>query len=327
MQIYNNVLLSTILWYQIGGVAKTVLDVASKEDLYEALSYVKENNVSKVFILGLGSNLLFSDDGYDGVIIRFLMQEDGQGVKLLENNIVEAFAGEFLDSVIQAQFENGLVGLEWAGGLPGTVGAAVRGNVGAFGGEIKDVFVKAHCIRLEENGDFEELTLSSEEMEFSYRSSKVKTARSASSVLVVVSAQFQLREGNPEELLSAHEKYFENITYRQDKHPLDYPNCGSVFKNISRPEGVARILESWNDIKEMVNDKWHGKVSMGYIIDRLGLKGREIGGAQISEKHQNFIVNKGGAKASDVKNLIVEVEKEMQKSFGIMPEVEIEIVS
>lgn len=321
MQVYNDVLLSTILWYQIGGVAKTVLDVASKEDLYEALSYIKDNNISKVFVLGLGSNLLFSDEGYDGVIIRFLMQEDGQGVRLLENNIVESFAGEFLDSVIQAQFENGLVGLEWAGGLPGTVGAAVRGNVGAFGGEIKDSFVKAHCIRLEENGNYEEITLNRDEMDFSYRSSKVKSEK-----LIVVSAQFQLREGTPEELLSAHEKYFENITYRQDKHPLDYPNCGSVFKNISRPEEVARILESWDDIKELVNEKWHGKVSMGYVIDRLGLKGREIGGAQISEKHQNFIVNKGGAKASDVKNLIVEVEEEMQESFGITPEVEIEIV-
>ena len=207
MQIYSNVLLSTILWYQIGGVAKTVLDVASKEDLYEALAYIKENNVTKVFVLGLGSNLLFSDEGYDGVIIRFLMQEDGQGVRLLENNIVESFAGEFLDSVIQAQFENGLVGLEWAGGLPGTVGAAVRGNVGAFGGEIKDVFVKAHCIKLQENGDYEEITLNHDEMEFSYRSSKVKTEK-----LIVVNAQFQLREGTPEELLTAHEKYFENIT-------------------------------------------------------------------------------------------------------------------
>ena len=321
MQIYNNVLLSTILWYQIGGVAKTVLDVASKEDLYEALSYIKDNNISKVFVLGLCSNLLFSDDGYDGVIIRFLMQEDGQGVRLPENNMVESFAGEFLDSVIQAQFENGLVGLEWAGGLPGTVGAAVRGNVGAFGGEIKDVFVKAHCIKLAENGDFEEITLNRDEMEFSYRSSKVKAEK-----LIVVNAQFQLREGNPEELLSAHEKYFENITNRQDKHPLDSPNCGSGFKNISRPEEVARIVESWDDIKELVKDKWHGKVSMGYVIDRLGLKGREIGGAQISEKHQNFIVNKGGAKASDVKNLIVEVGEEMQESFGITPEFEIEIV-
>jgi len=287
MQIYSNVLLSTILWYQIGGVAKTVIDVASKEDLYEALAYVKENKISDVFILGLGSNLLFSDEGYDGVIIRFLMQEDGQGVRLLEDNIVEAFAGEFLDSVIQAQFENGLVGLEWAGGLPGTVGAAVRGNVGAFGGEIKDIFVKAHCIKLSENGDYEELTLTQEEMEFSYRASRIKSEH-----LIVVSAQFQLREGSQEELLSAHEKYFENITYRQDKHPLDYPNCGSVFKNISKPEEVARILESWGDIKELVN----------------------------------FMVNKGGAKASDVKNLIVEVEEEMQESFGITPEVEIEIV-
>ena len=321
MQIYSNVLLSTILWYQIGGVAKTVLDVASKEDLYEALTYIKENNVTKVFVLGLGSNLLFSDEGYDGVIIRFLMQEDGQGVRLLENNIVESFAGEFLDSVIQAQFENGLVGLEWAGGLPGTVGAAVRGNVGAFGGEIKDVFVKAHCIKLQENGDYEEITLNHDEMEFSYRSSKVKTEK-----LIVVNAQFQLREGTPEELLTAHEKYFENITYRQEKHPLDYPNCGSVFKNISKPEEVERISESWGDIADLVKNKWHGKVSMGYIIARLGFAGQQNGGAQVSEKHQNFIINKGGASANDVKGLITEIEEEMQESFGFTPEIEIEIV-
>lgn len=321
MNIYNNVLLSTILWYQIGGVARTVIDVASKEDVYEALQYIKTNNITKVFLLGLGSNLLFSDDGYDGVIIRCMSQEDGMGVKFLGDGLVESFAGEFLDSVIQAQFELGLVGLEWAGGLPGTVGAAVRGNVGAFSGEIKDVFVKAHCIRLQENGDYEEMTLSREEMEFAYRSSKVKTEK-----LIVISAQFQLREGTPEELLQAHETYFSNVTYRQDKHPLDYPNCGSVFKNISKKEEVDRILESWDDIKELVHDKWHGKVSMGYIIDRLGLKGRQIGNAQISEKHQNFIVNKGGAKASDVKTIIAEVEEEMQESFGFTPEVEIEIV-
>ncbi len=321
MQIYNNVLLSTILWYQIGGVARTVIDVASKEDVYEALAYIKTNNVTKVFVLGLGSNLLFSDEGYDGVIIRFMSQDDGMGVQFLGNGLIESFAGEFLDSVIQAQFELGLVGLEWAGGLPGTVGAAVRGNVGAFGGEIKDVFVKAHCIRLQENGDYEEVTLNRDKMEFAYRSSRVKNER-----LIVVSAQFQLREGNPEELLQAHETYFANVTYRQDKHPLDYPNCGSVFKNISKKEEVERILESWDDITELVRDKWHGKVSMGYIIDRLGLKGRQIGNAQISEKHQNFIINKGGAKASDVKAIIAEVEEEMQESFGFTPEVEIEIV-
>lgn len=321
MQIYNNVLLSTILWYQIGGIAHTVIDISSKEDIYEALQYVKDNNVAKVFILGLGSNLLFSDDGYDGVIIRFQSQDDGQGVRFLGDGIIESFAGEFLDSIIQAQFELGLVGLEWAGGLPGTVGAAVRGNVGAFGGEIKDIFVKAHCIRIEENGDYEEVTLTHDEMEFAYRSSKVKSEK-----LVVVSAQFQLKEGSQEELLASHDKYFENITYRQDKHPLDYPNCGSVFKNISRKEDVERILESWGDIRELVNGKWHGKVSMGYVIDRLGLRGLREGNAQISEKHQNFIVNLGGAKAEEVKRIITQVEEEMQESFGITPEVEIEIV-
>lgn len=321
MQIYNSVLLSTILWYQIGGVAKTVIDVASKEDIYEALTYIKANNITKVFVLGLGSNLLFSDEGYDGVIIRFMSQDDGMGVRFLGEGIIESFAGEFLDSVIQAQFELGLVGIEWAGGLPGTVGAAVRGNVGAFGGEIKDVFVKAHCIRLSENGDYEELTLTRDEMEFAYRSSKVKSEK-----LIVISAQFQLREGTQEELLAAHETYFANVTYRQDKHPLDYPNCGSVFKNISKKEEVERILESWDDIRDLVENKWHGKVSMGYVIDRTGLKGFRIGQAQISEKHQNFIVNLGGAKASDVKGIIAEVEEDIQENFGFTPEVEIEII-
>ena len=95
MQIYNNVLLSTILWYQIGGVARTVIDVASKEDVYEALAYIKTNNVTKVFVLGLGSNLLFSDEGYDGVIIRFMSQDDGMGVQFLGNGLIESFAGEF----------------------------------------------------------------------------------------------------------------------------------------------------------------------------------------------------------------------------------------
>ena len=321
MQVYNNVLLSTILWYQIGGIARYVIDVFSKEDVVEALEFVKNNNLANVFVLGLGSNLLFSDEGYDGAIIRFQSQDDGHGVRFLENGVGESFAGEFLDSVIQAQFELGLVGLEWAGGLPGTVGAAVRGNVGAFGGEIKDVFLKAHCIRRFENGDFEEVTLTHDEMEFDYRSSKVKKEK-----LIVVSVQFQLRDGSQEELLNAHEKYFENITYRQEKHPLDYPNCGSVFKNISKKEEVERILESWDDIREMVDGKWHGKVSMGYIIDRLGMKGRQIGNAKVSEKHQNFIVNTGGAKASDVKAIIAEIEEEMQENFGFTPEVEIEIV-
>lgn len=321
MQVYNNVPLSTILWYQIGGIAKAILDVSSKDDVYEALSYIKDHKVEKVFVLGIGSNMLFPDEGFDGVIIRFLSQEDGMGVRNLGDGILESFAGEFLDSVIQAGFDSRLTGLEWAGGLPGTVGAAVRGNVGAFGGEIKDQFVKAHCIKLFENGDYEEITLNHSEMDFSYRSSKVKRDK-----LIVVSAQFQLKESADEELLDARETYYKNITYRQEKHPLDYANCGSVFKNISKKDEVEKVLSVWSDIRDLVDNSWHGKVSMGYIIGRLGFKGLREGNAQVSEKHQNFIVNLGGAKANDVKIIISKIEEKMQEMFGFTPEVEIEIV-
>jgi len=159
-------------------------------------------------------------------------------------------------------------------------------------------------------------------MEFSYRMSRVKNER-----LIVLSAQFELQEASQEELLKAREVYYENILYRQNKHPLDYPNCGSVFKNISKDDEVISVKKVWPDIEDLIDQKWHGKVSMGYVIERLGLKGFRIGNAQISEKHQNFIVNLGGAKSSDVKEIITTVEKKVQREFGFTPEVEIEIVN
>jgi UDP-N-acetylmuramate dehydrogenase len=321
MRVYNNVPLSTILWYQIGGIVDTVIDISSKEELHEALEYIQENNVSDIFVIGLGSNMLFPDEGFRGVIIRFLNQQDGRGIRKISDTVVESFAGETLDSVINFSLDNGLVGLEWAGGLPGIVGAAVRGNVGAFGGEIKDVFYKAHCIKILEHGGYEELVIDRNEMEFEYRTSLVKKEK-----LIVISAQFELKKATPEELLRAREVYYENILYRQNKHPLDYPNCGSVFKNISKTDEVEKVISVWPDIKSLADTKWHGKVSMGYIIDRLGLKGFRVGNAQISEKHQNFIVNLGGAKAHDVKSLITQIENKMQDELGFTPEVEIEIV-
>lgn len=321
MQIYKSVPLSTILWYQIGGIADTVIDISSLEDLHEALKYTQENNINDIFVVGMGSNMLFPDEGFKGAIFRFLIQQDGQGIKKNSENIIEGFAGESLDSLIQFCFENGLVGLEWAGGLPGTVGAAVRGNVGAFGGEIKDSFIKAHCLKLLLKGGYEELTLTKDEMEFAYRTSKVKKEK-----LIVISAQFELKIATPEELLKARETYYANILYRQDRHPLDYPNCGSVFKNVSEKENVDKTVSRWPEIKDLVNEKWHGKVSMGYLIDKLGLKGFRVGNAQVSEKHQNFIVNLGGAKAEDVKEIITTIENRVQNEFGFTPEVEIEII-
>jgi len=320
MKVYQNIFLKNYLWFKIGGKASLVIDIPSKEDLIETLHFIKENKIQNIFVLGEGSNLLFRDELFDGAILHFT-EPNPSSIKLVEDETIECFAGESLDSVIRFAFDNNLVGLEWAGGLPGTVGAAVRGNVGAFGGEIKDTFQKAHGFRLLTDENYEELSLDNSEMEFAYRTSRVKREK-----LIVVSSLFKLKKGDKEEVEKAKEVYYANINYRNEKHPLEYPNCGSVFKNISKPDEVEKVISVWPDIKSLVDTKWHGKVSMGYIIDRLGLKGFRVGNAQVSEKHQNFIINLGEATSHDVKKIITTIEKKVQDTFGFTPEVEIEIV-
>lgn len=321
MKILENQNLSEIFWYRIGGIAKYVAEISSKEDFYETMSFIKNNKITNVFFTGTGTNLIFPDDFFEGIVLHFVPSPDG--IRLENEKILSVFAGQSLDEVINFGFEKNLIGLEWAGGLPGTVGAAVRGNVGAFGGEIKDVFIKAHCIKLSENGDYEEITLTKEEMNFSYRSSRVKSEK-----LIVLEVFFELKKSNSEEeMLHAKEMYNHNIKYRRTHHPLEYPNCGSVFKNISESSEVEKVLKVWPDIEEKVRSNWHGKVSMGYVIGRLGLTGFGVGGAQISDKHQNFIVNKNNATSDDVRKIIVNIEKTVQNTFGFTPEIEVEIVS
>ena len=242
-------------------------------------------------------------------------------IRDLGGGLVQAFAGEELDRVVNFGFDRGYVGLEWAGGLPGTVGAAVRGNVGAFGGELKEVLERAALLEIGQAGaeprDFDRSAL-----RFSYRDSLVKQDRR----LVVVSATFRLREGGDAEVGEARRRYQSNIDYRHRNHPMEYPTCGSVFKNIEKRDEVERVLAVWPDVKEMVEGRWHGKVSMGYAINRLGLAGHQIGKAQISPKHNNFIVNLGGARFGDVHGIIETVKERFSGTFGFTPEAEVEIV-
>ncbi|HEX2924207.1 MAG TPA: hypothetical protein VHS28_09290, partial [Chloroflexota bacterium] len=144
--------------------------------------------------------------------------------------------------------------------------------------------------------------------------------------LVVTSAVFGLRPSSEHELESARQRYHANIDYRNQNHPMEYPTCGSVFKNIAGHEEVERIMAVWPDVRENVEGRWHGKVSMGYAIKRLGLSGYQIGGAQISTKHNNFIVNLGTARFSDVYGLIEKVKEDFSSTFGFAPEPEVEIV-
>jgi len=144
--------------------------------------------------------------------------------------------------------------------------------------------------------------------------------------MIITAAQFQLTHANREEVIKARHIYMRNKEYRKMHHPLEYPNCGSVFKNIKKPNEVAKIVDVWPEIRSLVKEKWHGKVSMGFVINRLGFSGYTIGNAKVSEKHANFINNIGGATAKDVLTIIKRIQEMTEETFAIIPEVEVEIV-
>ncbi|MFI5265562.1 MAG: UDP-N-acetylmuramate dehydrogenase [Candidatus Levyibacteriota bacterium] len=320
MQIVKEARLSEILWYKIGGVARFFLECSSKEDVIEAFTFVKKEKLNKYFVVGLGSNLLFTDEYYDGAVIQIASNSASQ-IKLVDKNTIESFAGVELDQVIQFAFDNNLIGLEWAGGLPGTVGAAVRGNVGAFGSEVSDVFAGAEVLDVS-SSRFTVHSLNRRDIKFGYRMSTVKK----NPTMIVLSARFKLQKVDDAKLGSAKQEYFANIEYRKNKHPLDYPSTGSAFKNVSEPENVKKVLAVFPDLESDVKMKWHGKVSMGYLIKRLDLSGTQIGNAQISNKHSNFIVNLGNASFQDVISIIKKIQDEFSSVFGFIPEPEVEIV-
>src|SRR3989344_6085120 len=149
MKVYHDFDLKDILWYKIGGKARLLIEVENKEDVKRAFELLRKEKIKKIFFLGLGSNLIFPDEYFDGAVIRFKMGPNS--IRLIKPHIIEADAGVVLDDVIQFAFEHNLVGLEWAGGLPGQVGAAIRGNVGAFGSEIKDSVKEAEVFEIINN--------------------------------------------------------------------------------------------------------------------------------------------------------------------------------
>lgn len=321
MNVHNDFPLSEILWYRIGGAAKYLLEAQNKEDIFEAFDFIQKNNIKKWFIVGTGSNLLVSDSYFDGAVIHLLRKMDPKHIHLTNDGMVEAFSGELLDDVIHFCFEHSLVGLEWAGGLPGTVGAGVRGNVGAFGSEIKDSLYSTEVLNIT-NGQRKIAVLRNSDCEFAYRISIVKGNKN----MIVLSAKFQFKQGDALQIEEAKKIYQQNIKYREEKHPLEYPNSGSVFKNIVKPEEVCRVVEVFPDLSESVQSKWHGKVAMAAVIEKLGFPGFQIGNAQVSNKHANFIVNLGGARFMDVFSLIGKIKQKFSETFQFVPEVEIEIV-
>nr|MBP3598785.1 UDP-N-acetylmuramate dehydrogenase [Eubacterium sp.] len=286
MQILEQEPLRAHTTFRIGGAAKYYAIPTTAEEIKEAISFAKERELPFLTI-GRGSNILFADEGYPGVVI-----EIGKGMEeitIQKDGKVRAQAGVSLSSLASAVARESLTGLEFAGGIPGTLGGAVTMNAGAYGGEIKDGIVSAMV--LDQEGNLR--TLSKDELELSYRSSVIQKEN-----YIVVEAEFQLEQGDKEEIL-AHMK--ELNAQRREKQPLEYPSAGSTFK---RPEGYFA----------------------GKLIQDAGLRGYRVGDAQVSEKHCGFVVNRGAATAEDVKQLIQDVQTKVMDTFGVRLETEVKII-
>ena len=271
--------------FRIGGQADYYLCPHSTEELQKILQICRENKL-EFFILGNGSNLLVSDKGYRGVVIQ--LWKNFSDIET-EDNTITVKAGALLSKVAAEALEESLTGMEFASGIPGTMGGAVMMNAGAYGGEMKDIIREVTVLTRE--GEL--LTLSKEEMNFGYRTSVVKEKG-----YVVISAVLQLRKGDREEIRKVMDELKER---RVTKQPLDMPSAGSTFK---RPEGYFA----------------------GKLIMDAGLRVFSVGGAQISEKHCGFVVNKGDATAADVLGLIGEVQKRVQEKFGVALEPEVKFL-
>ena len=286
IQLKEGELLRNHTTFRIGGAAKYFAVPKNEEEIMEAVDFAIVKDLP-YYILGKGSNVLFADEGYPGVII-----EIGAGMEKVErigDTGIRAQAGVSLSALAAFAAREGLSGLEFAAGIPGTLGGAVTMNAGAYGGEMKDVIVSAKV--MDEEGIVRKL--SCEELELGYRTSIVQKKQ-----LVVLEAEFLLNPGTTEEIQNTMK---ELNAKRREKQPLEYPSAGSTFK---RPEGYFA----------------------GKLIEDAGLRGYRVGDAQVSEKHCGFVVNRGNATCAEVLQLIEEVQKKVKEQFGVQLEPEVRII-
>ena len=274
--------------FKTGGNAEFYILVDNENQIKSLLDYSKQNNID-LYIIGNGSNLLVSDKGIKGIVAKISFE----GLSITENEdniIVEAGAGVKVMVLAQILKKKGITGFEELSGFPGTIGGANYMNAGAYGKEMKDVIIETKTLN-KETGNIENLR--NEEQEFTYRGSIFKNKK-----YIILQTKLRLKKGNTEEI---EKKMNEYLMQRKEKQPLEYPSAGSTFK---RGDGFITAK----------------------LIDECGLKGYQIGGAQISEKHAGFIINKDNATTKDILDLIEYTKKKVFEKFGVQIEEEIEII-
>ncbi|TAK95841.1 UDP-N-acetylmuramate dehydrogenase [Patescibacteria group bacterium] len=306
LNIQENVPLSKFTTFRIGGPAKFFVVVSNEAELLEALKYA-ENQGLDFFVMGGGSNVLVSDQGFNGLVIKLSNAEF-----LIDGLSVEAGAGVPLAKLVRETGAKGLAGVEWAAGIPGTVGGAVRGNAGAFsrttGESVKSV--RVYDVAEKKVEDY-----SASDCAFGYRDSHFKHDKK----LIILSVKFEFTLGSQEEL---EQKSREIIQKRVSIHPHGMGSAGSFFMNPT--------VENQELIQEFENQKQTkargNKLPAGWVIEYAGLKGKKMGGAIISETHGDFILNTGGATASDVIMLESFVKQQVRDRFGVQLQREVEYI-
>ena len=273
--------------FKIGGPAEIYAKPSSEEQVCKIIKFTKENGI-KLLPLGKGSNVLVSDEGIDGIVMNF--GSEFSKINLIDEETIYCEAGTSLAALCNFALENSLSGLEFAYGIPGSVGGAVFMNAGAYGGEIKDVILYAdHADKEGNTGRF-----SGEQLQMSYRHSAYSGKE-----YFITGAAFKLKKGDKAEIKA---KMDDLLGRRFDKQPMDKPSAGSTFK---RPEGAFASA----------------------LIDQCGLKGYRVGGAEVSTKHAGFVVNIGGATCADVLALIKDVQEKVKNDTGYFLEPEVEILA
>jgi len=324
------VLLAGLTSYRIGGPSRFFFDARNVGELKDAVRDATAEHLG-LFIIGGGTNVLASDAGFDGLVLRPSLRSIE-----VRGNEVRVGAGVPMAELVAAATEKSLSGLEWAGGLPGTVGGAVRGNAGCFGGETKDAVTSVRSLNIE---TLVEETRNNAECRFSYRSSifKETNGSSAHSTVaqggehgrttgsgcggeIVTEVTFELRPGDRGKIRAAVE---EKIDYRKTRHPMEYPNAGSVFKNVPLERVPAAIRQGFSVV---VKTDPFPVVPAAYLIAEAGCVGMQVGGAMVSPKHPNFIVNVSAARAADVLALIERVKRAVREKFCIGLEEEVLIL-
>ena len=284
--VFEDKCLKDYTTFKIGGKCLALIEINSEQTIALLINTCNNENV-RYLVLGKGSNMLCDDRGFDGVVLH--IGNEFADIEVIADNVIRASAGCNLAKLCKVALDNSLSGLEFAYGIPGTVGGAVFMNAGAYGGEVKDVLVDVNCVDKEGNIH----TLSVDELDLSYRHSIFHN-----NGWIITSAVFKMKKAPKEEIKA---KMDDLIGRRKDKQPLEYPNAGSTFK---RPVGQFA----------------------GKLIQDCGLKGFRVGGAMVSEKHSGFVINYDNATCKDVLTLIKQVQNIVKEKTGFFLECEVKII-